>query len=159
MTKRTCCIAFVLAMAGCGPPAQQQGQAPQKKAAEAAAKPSDESRRFPVKDRIKIELVDNNLLGKNFLPGGNLAEYRLRRKTYQQFLIRAATPDKAAFLLLDYKNALAEAKFVPHMGAFYGRDGDKPVYVLQKGVFLAGFVGLEEREAEPLAREFAARLN
>lgn len=105
-----------------------------------------------------MELVESKLLGKDFLPGGNLAQYQRGGKTYQQFLIRAATPDKAAFLLLDFKNLLAEAKYVPHMGAFYGRDGDRPVYVLQKGVWLAGYVGLAEKEAEPLAREFAARL-
>jgi hypothetical protein len=154
MRQRVWWLALGTVLAGCS-----EQQPPPKKIVPAAVKVSDESRRFPSKDQVKIELVNQKLLGKDFLPGGNLAEYKLKRKTYQQFLIRAQTPDKAAFLLLDFKNVLADAKFVPHMGAFYGRDGDKPVYVLQKAVWLAGYVGLTDKEAEPLAREFAARLN
>jgi hypothetical protein len=150
-------MAVLIALAGCGEPAKH-ADAPAKKAAP-RPKPSDESRRFPSANQVKIELVEDNILGKDFLPGGNLAEYRRRGKTYQQFLVRAETPDKAALLLFDFKNALANAQFVPHMGAYSGMDGDKPVYVLQKGVWLGGYVGLTEREAEPLAREFAARLN
>jgi hypothetical protein len=128
---------------------------PKKKAAPVA----DERRRFPPQDQVKMEVAQDRLLGKDFLPGGNVAEYKRRGKTYQQFLVRAASPDKAAFLLLDFKNVLTGARFIPHMGAFYGKDGEKPVYVLQKGVWLAGYVGLTDKEAEPLAREFAARLN
>ncbi len=154
MRPRAGWLALGAVLAGCSGP-----QPPPKKIVPAAVKVSDESRRFPSKDQVKIELVDQKLLGKDFLPGGNLAEYKLKGKTYQQFLIRAQTPDKAAFLLLDFKNVLTDARFVPHMGAFYGRDGDQPVYVLQKGVWLAGYVGLTDKEAEPLAREFAARLN
>jgi len=157
MTRQAWWLALAAVLAACAGP-EQQSKTPPKKAAPPAVKVSDESRRFPLKDRVKIEIVEQNLLGKSFLPGGNLAEYKARGKTYQQFLIRAETPDKAAFLLLDFKNILLDAKFVPHMGAFYGRDGEQPVYVLQKGVWLGGYVGLTDREAEPLAREFAARL-
>ena len=38
-------------------------------------------------------------------------------------------------------------------------DAATPVYLFQKGAFLAGFAGLPEKEADPLARQFAARLN
>jgi hypothetical protein len=145
---------LALLLAGCAG-TEKPAPHPKKKAAPVA----DERRRFPLQDQVKMEVVPDKLLGKDFLPGGNLAEYQRRRQTYQQFLIRAASPDQAAFLLLDFKNALTEARFVPHMGAFYGKDGDKPVYVLQKGVWLAGYVGLTDNEAEPLARDFAARLN
>jgi hypothetical protein len=31
--------------------------------------------------------------------------------------------------------------------------------MFQKGAFLAGFVGLPEKEADVLARQFAARIN
>lgn len=154
MRQRAWWLALGVVLAGCSGP-----QPPPKKIVPAAVKVSDERWRFPSQDQVKIELVDRKLLGKDFLPGGNLAEYQRKGKVYQQFLIRASTPDKAAFLLLDFKNILADSKFVPHMGAFYGRDGDQPVYVLQKGVWLAGYVGLTDKEAEPLAREFAARLN
>jgi hypothetical protein len=154
MRQRVWWLALGAVLAGCS----EQKPAP-KRIVPVAVKVSDEGRRFPSKDQVKIEVVNQKLLGKEFLPGGNLAEYKVRGKTYQQFLVRAETPDKAAFLLLDFKNVLTDAKFVPHMGAFYGRDGDKPVYVLQKGVWLGGYVGLTDKEAEPLAREFAARLN
>jgi len=45
------------------------------------------------------------------------------------------------------------------MGGYFGMDGAAPVYILQKGAFLAGFVGLPEKDADLLARQFAARLN
>ena len=105
-----------------------------------------------------MELVEQKMLGRDFLPGGNLAQYKRGNKTYQQFLIRAADANSAAILLLDLKNTLRDAKFIPHMGGAYGLDGETPVYCFQKGVFFAGFIGLPEKEADPLAREFAARL-
>ncbi|HKW97826.1 MAG TPA: hypothetical protein VJN43_08825 [Bryobacteraceae bacterium] len=105
-----------------------------------------------------MQLVDDHLLGKDFLPGGNLAEYRSKGKTYQQFLIHAKSPEDAALLLFDFKNHLRDAKFLAHMGGYFGMDGAQPVYIFPKGPFLAGLVGLPEKEADPLARQFAAHL-
>jgi len=149
-------IVWMALLAACGSP---PSSAPTKIALPVVAKPLDESRRFPPRNQVRIELVEQKLLGKDFLPGGNLAEYRRGGKAYRQFLARAATPDKAALLLFDLKNTLSDARFIPHMGGFFGKDGDQPVYVFQKGVFLAGYVGLAEKDAESLAREFAMRLN
>ena len=125
----------------------------------APVKPPDESRRFPLADQVSMRLVDDHVLGKDFLPGGNVAEYRRKGKTYQQFLVRAKSPEAAALLLFDFKGHLRDAKFLPHMGGYFGMDGATPVYILQKGAFLAGFVGLAEKDADLLARQFAARLN
>ena len=124
-----------------------------------AQKPSDESRRFPLADQAGMQLVDSKLLGKDFLPGGNVAQYRRNGKTYQQFLVRSKSAQDAAILLFDFQNHLRDPKFLPHMGGYFGMDGEQPVYVFQKSVFLAGFIGLPEKEADPLARQFAARLD
>jgi hypothetical protein len=119
----------------------------------------DESRRFPLADQVSMRLVDNHVLDKDFLPGGNVAEYRRKGKTYQQFLVRAKSPEAAALLLFDFKGHLRDAKFLPHMGGYFGMDGATPVYMFQKASFLAGFVGLSEKDADLLARQFAARLD
>ena len=149
--------ALIAILCACGgaPPKEQPQAAP----APAAVKPVDESRRFPLADRTSIQLVDNHILGKDFLPGGNVAEYRRKGKTYQQFLVRSTSAESAALLMFDFKGHLKDAKFLAHMGGYFGMDGATPVYMFQKSVFLAGFVGLPEKEADVLARQFALRLD
>lgn len=149
--------ALIAILCGCGSPPPKEP--PQAAPAPTAVKPVDESRRFPVANRVTLRLVDDHVLGKDFLPGGNVAEYRSKAKTYQQFLVRSTTAEAAALLLFDYKGHLKDAKFLAHMGGYFGMDGATPVYLFQKGVFLAGFVGLPEKEADVLARQFAARLD
>ena|SRR5579883_902272 len=145
---------LLLGLFGCGEP-----NAPTEKKV-IAVKPTDESRRFPTDGRDKLEFVDDHMLGKAFLPGGNVGTYSLppKSKPYQQFLINAQTPQKASILLLDYKNALSNPKYLAHIGGYFGQDNGQPVYVFAKDRFLAGFVGLTEEEAEPLARRFAVAL-
>lgn len=123
-----------------------------------APTPPDESRRFPMAGQISMRVVNDHVLGKDFLPGGNVAEYRQAGKTYQQFLVHSATPEAAALLLFEHKSHLRDPKFLGHMGGYFGMDGDKPVYIFQKGPFLAGFLGLPEKDADVRARQFAARL-
>jgi len=155
-----CVVPLVLLamLASCGGPAGTPPASETKKAA-AVPKPPDESRRFPAEGRLKVGLVDNHLLGKHYLPGGNLAEYERNGKKFRMFLAVAESPDAAAFLMLDFKNDLADAKYVSHMGGYFGRDGDEPVFVMQKDKYLAGVVGLDEKEADMAARELASRLN
>jgi hypothetical protein len=133
--------------------------ATESKAAAPAAKPPDEGDRFPSTDQVKMELVDDHLLGKDFLPGGNLAAYERDGKKYQQFLITRATPDAAVFLMMDFKNQLRDAKFVGHFGGYFGLDGETPVLLVPRNNYLAGIVGLPLEEADQVARDFAARLN
>ena len=144
----------VLAACGSPPPKEPAQNAP----AAAPVKPPDEGRRFPLADQVSMRLVDDHVLGKDFLPGGNVAEYRRKGKTYQQFLVRAKSPEAAALLLFDFKGHLRDPKFLPHMGGYFGLDGATPVYLFPKGAYLAGFVGLAEKDADLLARQFAARL-
>jgi hypothetical protein len=150
-------VALVAILCACdsAPPKEQPQTAP----APAAAKPVDESRRFPLADRVALRLVDDHVLGKDFLPGGNVADYKRKGKTYQQFLVRSTSNEAAALLMFDFKGHLKDAKYLAHMGGYFGLDGSTPVYMFQKGVFLAGFVGLPEKDADVLARQFAARLD
>jgi hypothetical protein len=148
-------VLAVLSACGSPPPNEPAPKAP----AAVPVKPPDESRRFPLADQVSMRLMDDHVLGKDFLPGGNVAEYRRKGKTYQQFLVRAKSPEAAALLLFDFKGHLRDAKFLPHMGGYFGMDGTTPVYILQKGAFLAGFAGLAEKDADLLARQFAARLD
>ena len=157
MTAKWWLAGALAVLFGCGSPPPKETA--QNAAATASVKPPDESRRFPLADQVSMRLVDDHVLGKDFLPGGNVAEYRRKGKTYQQFLVRAKSPEAAALLLFDFKGHLRDAKFLPHMGGYFGLDGATPVYILQKGAFLAGFVGLAEKDADLLARQFAARLN
>ena len=148
--------AICAALAACSSPAPRQAPQP---AAAAQPKPVDETRRFPLADQVSIELVEGKLLGKDFLPGGNVATYRHKGTTYRQFLVHAKSPEAAALLLFDFKSHLGNAKYLAHMGGYFGMDGANPVYIFQKGVFLAGITGLAEKQADPLARQFAARLD
>lgn len=150
-------MALIAILCACSsaPPREQPQTAP----ALAAAKPVDESRRFPLADRVTLRLVDDHVLGKDFLPGGNVADYTRKGKTYQLFLVRSTSNESAALLMFDFKGHLKDAKYLAHMGGYFGIDGSTPVYMFQKGVFLAGFVGLPEKEADVLARQFAAWLD
>lgn len=143
----------LILLAGCG------GAPPTARVESAAPKPPDETRRFPLADQAGMRLIDNKLLGKNFLPGGNLAEYKHGKKAWRQFLARASSTQSAGLLLFDFKNTLRDPKYLAHMGGYFGYDGTQPVYVFQKGPYLAGIIGLPEKDADPLARQFAARLN
>lgn len=146
----------LLVLAGCG------GSAPEKKAAAPPAKKpavADETHHFPATDRIEVKVVEDHLLGKDFLPGGNIARYRKGKQEYEMFLIRASVPEAAALMLIDYKKRLENPKIIAHFGGYYGKDGDRMVFVFAKGPWFAGVVGLPEKEADLAARELAARLN
>ena len=123
------------------------------------SKPDDMSHLFSLTGQESIELVDDNLLGKEYFPGGNVAQYKRDGLHYQQFLIRSATPEKSTFLMMDFKNSLENARFVPHLGGYFGLDGKTPVLIIQRGHSLAGVVGLPKETADNIMREFAPRLD
>ena len=157
MKRRSLLITPLLCLAACSIPSDQpvEKQTPKRPVVEVA----DESRRFTSENRISIEFVKNNLLGKDYLPGGNLAEYKQGDKSYRQFLTRVETAEKAAFLLVDFRNDLTDAKYIAHMGGYFGHDNDQPVLVFQKGKSLAGVIGLPEKDADLAARVFAGALD
>ena len=157
MKQRWLLITLLLCLAACGIPSDQPvaKKAPKRPVVEVA----DESRRFTSENRVRIDFVKDHLLGKDYLPGGNLAEYKQGDKSYQQFLTRVDTAQKAAFLLVDFRDDLTDPKYLAHMGGYFGHDGDQPVLVFQKGKSLAGVIGLPEKEADLVARVFAAALD
>jgi hypothetical protein len=123
------------------------------------AKPIDESRRFPSANLVDTKLIDQQLLGKPFMPGGTLANYKKGKIVYSMFIGKLPTADAAAFLLLDWKKALAGAHLIPSFGGYFGQDSGKPVFVFTKGAWIAGVVGLPEKDADLQARGLAAHLN
>lgn len=147
----------LLVLAGCSSqPTEEQNKANAAKAQ--PPKPADESRRFPSESRHAVEIVDH-ILNMPALPAGNLASYRQGDKVWQQFLVRTASDQQAAIATFDFKNALGSPKFIAHMGGYYGTLADQPVFVFPKGKWIAGIIGLEEKDADTLARQFALRLD
>ena len=98
-------------------------------------------------------------MGKDFLPGGNVAEYDDKGTPWRQFLVRVDSPTSAALLLNEYRGVMEGAKYLAHMGGYFGKDGEDDVLVLQKGRWVMGIVGLPEKEADMVARGYAARLD
>ena len=88
-----------------------------------------------------------------------MAHYKRGAKEWDLFLAKASGADTAALLLLDFKKQMTNTHVVAHFGGFAGMDGDRPAFVFAKGRWLAGVLGLPEKEADIAAREFAARIN
>jgi len=152
-------ILFITALSAlltaCGS-APKPEPAPAKKAE--APKPSDESHRFPTANLIKSEVVDKELMGKPFMPGGTLAHYKKGKTEYQMFAAKLPTATDAAVILPDWRKALTDAKLVPSFGGYFGKDAGRPVFVFAKGEWIAGIAGLPEKVADAQARTFAAHL-
>ena len=124
-----------------------------------AAKPSDDTRHFPAANQTTAQVVDDHLLGHDFLPGGNIAHYKLGKQEYDLILIKTKSPTDAAVLLFDFKKHLANPKVIAHFGGYFGTDGDKPAFLFAKNEWLCGVIGLPLADADARAREFAGRLN
>src|ERR1022692_2219065 len=125
---------FVLVMmVGCA--VSCSSPAPEKAAPTPAVKatvhdpPRDLSTKFALAGQTRMQVAPDHLLGKDFMPGGNLADYKTAAGEYRMFLLKMADPQKAAFLLLDWKSAMPEAKYLAHMGGYYGTDQGQPIYV------------------------------
>jgi hypothetical protein len=146
-------------MTSCGsertPPANETAS----KAEAPSPKPADESRRFPKTDLVESKVVQKQLLGKAFMPGGTLATYKKGNAEYEMFVAQMPSPTDAAILLLDWKKDLADAKLVPSFGGYFGQDAGRPVFVFSKGSWIAGIAGLPEKQADAQARLLAAELD
>jgi hypothetical protein len=155
---RALLIAAALFACSCSSPQPQPSPEPQPKAAE-APKPHDETQRFPLANREDTQVVDDKLMGKNFMPGGTIAHYKKGRLEYDMFVAKLASADQAAITLPDWQRALANAKLVPSFGGYFGDDNGRPVFVFSKGAWIAGVAGLPEKQADLEARTLAGRLN
>lgn len=124
-----------------------------------APKPSDESRRFSKVYLVDTIVVEKQLLGKPFMPGGTLAQYKKGQTEFDMFVAKVANPTEAALLLPDWKKILADAKYIPSFGGYYGHDAGRPIFVFTKGAWIAGIAGLQEKAADAEARKLAKELD
>jgi len=154
---RTLCVVAALALAGCGSEPKAASPAAAKKAE--APKPADETRRFPKTHFVDSKVVERELMGKTFMPGGTIASYKNGAKQYELFLATAGSAGQAAILLPDWQKALMNAKLIPSFGGYFGMDGARPIFVFSKGAWIAGVAGLGEKDADAVARTFAGMLN
>lgn len=148
-------VAAAFLLSGCGGTAEKKAEAPVKKKPAIA----DETHHFPAEGRVEAKVVEDHVLGREFLPGGNVAHYRRGKQEFDMFLIRTSVPEAAALLLFDYKKRMENPKLIAHFGGYFGKDGGQTVFVFAKGPWVAGIAGLPEKDADMAARELAARLN
>ena len=150
-------LAFAGLLASCGSqPKPSAVEAPRK--AE-ASKPPDESSRFPKANLVDTKVVDQNLMGKSFMPGGTLARYQKGKVEYEMFVAKLPTALDAAILLPDWDKTLTGSKLIPTFGGYFGEDAGRPVFVFSKGAWIAGIAGLSEKEADLQGRTLAAQLD
>lgn len=150
-------LCFGILLISCGPEPKPAATEPPKAAA--TPTPSDESRRFPKNNLIETKVIEHQLMGQSFMPGGTLGRYKLGTTEYEMFIAKLASPGDAALLLPDWRRALSAAKLVPSFGGYFGLDAGRPVFVFSKGAWIAGIAGLPERAADAEARVLAAQLN
>ena len=151
-------VALALFTCSCSSRQPQPSAEPQPKAAE-KPKPRDETQRFPLANRVDTKVVDDKLMGKDFMPGGTIAHYKRGKLEYDMFVAKMASANQAAITLPDWQKALTGAKLVPSFGGYFGDDNGRPIFVFSKDAWIAGIAGLPEKQADLEARTLASRLN
>lgn len=147
-------------LAGCSSAPEPAATTAPPATAPAPPRVPDHTSLFPDEGKVSTEVVPDHILDMKALPGGSLAEYAVKGKKYQMFIIDADSNQKAAFMMLDLKDELQKnPKYIPYMGGYFGMYGDKPLYCFAKLHYLAGIVGLPMAKADPLARDLAAQLH
>src|SRR5271156_3935406 len=99
---RTCVVSFmaVLLLTSCASPPK-----PELAAKVETPKPPDESARFASANLVETKVVDKELMGKPFMPGGTLARYKKGKQEYEMFVAKLPTAVDAAILLPDWRKA------------------------------------------------------
>jgi hypothetical protein len=123
------------------------------------SKPADESRRFSKVHLVDTIVVEKNLLGKPFMPGGTLAQYKKGQTEFDMFIAKTASPTEAALILPDWKKVLTDSKYEASFGGYFGHDAGRPIFVFTKGAWIAGIAGLTEKDADAEARKLAKALD
>jgi hypothetical protein len=144
-------------LVSCGSTPKSSAPEPVKQAE--APRPADETRRFPLANRVDTRLIEKQLMGKAFMPGGTLANYKKGKTEYQMFIAKMPGATDAALALLDWNKALKGARLIPSFGGYFGEDQGRPVFVFSKGAWIAGVAGLPEKDADLQARALAAHLD
>jgi hypothetical protein len=107
---------------------------------------------------VSSSIAAEHVLGKDFLPPGNVAEYSRDGKNYRLFLIAAESEEKATMLAYDIKIGLTDAAFIADYGGYAGTLDGEPWFIFPRRRVVAGIVGLPQEEAHELGRVFAAQL-
>ena len=150
-------LGMALILSSCGSSTEETGDtAEQQRPAEEVR---DETYRFNKDGLVEAQVVQNNLCGKEFMPGGNSADYDKGGKQYQVCFTLRRNADLAMFLSMDYRDALTDPKFIPHFGGFYGMDGETPTLIFQKNKYVVVIAGLELDDADQAGRLIAGYLN
>ena len=159
MRKSVLYALISLALAGCSSSPEPAATTAAPPATASAPVPNHTSL-FPVAGQVSTAVVPDHILGMKALPGGSIADYNVKSKKYQMFIVDGESTQKAAFMMLDMKAELQpNPDYISYMGGYFGTYGDKPFYCFAKLHYLAGIVGLTKDQADPLARTLAAQLN
>ena len=151
---KTLVTVALLAVAGCSgtaPEATQEEAQPARPLEEIR----DETHRFQKDGLVEAKVMPDHVGGKDFMPGGNHAMYEKAGKQYEVFFTMRRNNEQAMFLAMDYRDQLADHKFVPHFGGFYGIDGETPTLVFQKNKYVVVVAGLELEDADHAGRIIA----
>ncbi len=149
-------VSVGLLLACGGGPAPQPETSPETRAAtESRPRVPDRRTWFPLDGRTSFEVVEDQVMGKDWLPAGNVGRYEVDGKSYTLFLVPTSSADAAALLAFEAKGKLTDAKFVPSFGGHFGMDGETPWFLFPKGKYLVGVAGLPQDEADRVARVFA----
>ena len=149
-------IPLLFALA-CGSPEQEPAAVQQ--ASTPTEQIRDQTHLFRKDGLVEAKVVDSNLGGKDFMPGGNLAVYEKDGKSYQVFFTLRRNADRALLLSMNYRDVLDDQEFVPAYGGFFGMDGDTPTLVFQKQKYVVAVTGLTLEDADQAARMIAGYLN
>ncbi len=152
-------IAVALGLTACGTESAPAPETP-KKAQAPAPHVADHTSLFPDAGKLGASIIQDHIFDMAALPGGSLADYEVKGKKYQMFIIDADSIQNAAFMMLDMKSQLGpNPVYLAHMGGYFGRYKDQPFYCFSKLHYLAGIVGLPQDKADALARDLAAQLH
>ncbi|HVW10491.1 MAG TPA: hypothetical protein VHC90_18010 [Bryobacteraceae bacterium] len=147
-----------LGLVGCG--STPEPAVPAKAEKPAPPEVKDHTTLFPDAGKTDARVVQDHVLDIAALPGGSVANYKVKGKTYQMFIIDTDTNQNAAFMMVDVKHLMVpEPDYLAHIGGYFGNYKDKPLYIFAKLHYVAGVYGLPRAQADPLAIELASHLD
>ncbi len=153
----------LLGLSGCGSspePAATNATPPATAPKPQPAPVADHTSIFPDAGKVATRVVPDHILDMKALPGGSVADYEVKGKKYQMFIVDADSIQNAAFMMLDMKAELnKDPEYIAYMGGYFGTYHDQPFYCFAKLHYLAGVVGLPKAKADPMMRDLAAQLH
>lgn len=157
---RSFVLMTALVLVGCGsapePAAEKKAEV---KPAEAKPKPvRDHTSVLPTEGQMSAKVSQENLLGMKSLPGGSIGDYKAKGKTYQMFLIEADNNEKAAMILFNAKAEMKDPTFVASFGGYFGEFNGQKVFLFSKKYYVAGVVGLDQKDADAMGRILAGQI-